>query len=154
MVAGWYTLSHTGGVIYSMRAGYAFLAGGGEFSPDGKLNVVGGDFDTIYGQSFPLMHPHLTLITKLVLDQADFGRDHTLRISLLDAQGKRVGQDLQGPIQVPGKVPRPDRPTGIGFALEAISLTFPSPGEYIWHIYVDDVEIVALPLYVEKRLQP
>jgi len=134
-----------------MRAAYVFLASGGEFTPDGKLNVLGGDFDTIFGPAFPLVQPHMVLLIKLLLDQGDTGHGHELRVSLLNAEGERVLSDLRGPIEVLGKAMRPDRPVGMGLALTAINLIFPRPGAYTWHVFVDDIEVAALKLYVEEQ---
>ncbi len=40
-----------------MQLAYAMTALAAEVTPDGKLWMLGGDFDTLTAQSFPVTHP-------------------------------------------------------------------------------------------------
>jgi hypothetical protein len=112
-----------------MRVAYAFLARAGEFTSDGTLNVLGGDIDTIYGQAFPLMQPHLAFIVKITLDATDLRQTYELHVSLVGPQGERLlPDDLRLPISVPAVPPRPDRPAAIAFVLHLTTVVFPRPG--------------------------
>jgi hypothetical protein len=127
-----------------MHVAYAFLARAGEFTPDGTLNVLGGDIDTIYGRAFPVMQPHIAFILKIVLDAADLGRTYEVRVSLVGPQGERpLPGDVRLSVHAPVP-PLPDRPAVIAFALHATYLVFQRPGIYTWHAVLDNEEIAFL----------
>lgn len=42
-------------------------------SEDGKFSILGGGVDRLGGGSFPLVHPALTVVLRIVLDDQDMG---------------------------------------------------------------------------------
>ncbi len=135
-----------------MRAAYVFLATAGEFTPDGKLNMIGGDINTIWGRVFPLMQPHLSLILKLLLDRDELGSEFDLRISIVNSQEIPIVQDIQASLKVPAQPPQPKRPDSLAFALSMFNLVFPKPDDYSVRVVVGGKEITTLPLYVKEQV--
>lgn len=131
-----------------MRLGYAFLANAGEFTPDGKLNVLGGDLDTLAGTGFPLTHPYMVLIIKLLLDSDDMGREHALRVETLTPSGDLIRDPLEIPIIAPTDAPRPGHPPALAFVMQMANLVFGEPGKYVWRVYADGSELASLQLHV------
>ncbi len=78
-----------------MRLSYAFLANAAEFTPaDGRMWVLGGDFDTLAASAFPVTHPVMTLVVKISAQPAECHREHRLRIERIDSDGAQI-QEIQ-----------------------------------------------------------
>jgi len=131
-----------------MRLGYAFCASAAEFTPDGKLWVLGGDFDTITAPGFPVVHPAMTLVIKLRVEITECDHQHGLRILLLDSDGAIV----QGPMEVSFTAQRrpeaPHRPVGVGLAINFQSMVFAREGDFAFHILVDNLGLGTVQVYV------
>jgi hypothetical protein len=52
----------------------------------GKLCLLGA-FDTLCAREFPVVHPHCSLVVRLIFEPGDAGR-HSFRIRCLDASGR------------------------------------------------------------------
>jgi hypothetical protein len=132
-----------------MRLAYAFIAHAAEFTPnDGRLWVLGGDFDTITAAEIPAIHSVMTLVVKLLVQPTECQREHRLRIELIDSDGARVHPEIGGPFMPSVRQDYPHRPVGVGMALTFLQLRLPHYGDYAFHILVDDLELGTLPLYL------
>lgn len=136
-----------------MRLGFTFLAMAGEYAPDGRLNVLGGDLDILVAPSFPATQPSMVLIIKFRLDDADLLTEHEIRVLIVGPTGEPVVPQVKAHLQIPAKPPRPDMPMGLGLVMNMGYLSFPAPGDYEWRIELDDDKLETLTLRVEQQNQ-
>jgi hypothetical protein len=133
-----------------MRLFYAITADAAQFTPDGRLWVLGGDFDTIYSPQFPAVHSAMTLAVKLLATPRESEREHQLRVELVDADGQPFQEPFVLPFTPHINAAYPHREVGIGLTLNYQNLRFDRPGDFGFHILVDGLEIGTLPLYVAQ----
>jgi len=137
-----------------MKLGYALLADAAQVTPDGKLSMLGGDFDTIFVRSFPAQHSSLALVVKLDAARDDCGREHEMRVtssgplnsSFLPAVESRFTPQLN-PLFA-------NRPTRVLLVFNFQSLMFPNQGKYQFHITVDGTQLGTVPLELTRIPQP
>lgn len=133
-----------------MQLPYAFLADAAQFT-NGKLYVLGGDIDTIFAPAFPSMHVSSVLVIKLLVQPAECGREHRLRVEFIDSDGGQVVPELVVPFTPVVRPDQPHRPVGVGLTLQLQALPLPHPGDYAFHILVDDFEMGAVQLLVVEQ---
>ncbi len=126
---------------------FAFLADAAEARPGEKFSVLGGGVSRLAGRTFPLRHPHLSIVIGLSVTAPETGREHEVRFVLLDPDGR----ELAGANGVVGTSPPPDgRDTVITFALDLWNIGFERPGDHSFRILVDGSERKRLPLVVDR----
>lgn len=131
-----------------MKLAYAMLADSAQFTPDGRLWVLGGDIDTLYVPAIPAKQPLLTLVFKVLFAPEECEREHTLRVDVTSPDGTLVksGESLSF---VPHVSPdRPDEDVGVGVPVLIQNQEFQTLGQYVYHILVDDQELAELPLRI------
>ena len=129
-----------------MHLAYAFLAHSADFSSDGKLYVIGGDFDTIRSKSFPAMHPFMVVVVKLVASPADFGQEHKLVVRLVAPDGAQL-VEATIPVQLPANPPEYREPK-VGLLANLLGATFAAAGDHAVVVELDGNEMCRLPLHV------
>lgn len=121
-----------------------------EYTPDGRLYLLGGDIDTLNAASLPVVSPFLALVVKFCYDPSDPPQQRMMRLVPLDPEG----QLMRPPLHMPLNPPRLGSPApGSGVCLHMINTQFPVLGEYTFHIEVDGVELAKLPLRI-RLVQP
>lgn len=74
-------------------------------SVNGKLYVVGGCWNVIFAQTFPVMHPHMSLAASILVPWTATNDRHTIEVTLQDADGKDLTpQKMSGEFEV-GRAP-------------------------------------------------
>lgn len=137
-----------------MRLSYAFTASAAEFSPDSRLYVLGGDFDTIQSPDFPFVMPTFALVVKLSIQPLECQRPHRLRVALIDSDGRPVNQEITIDFGVQPNPEFPHRNIGMGFAIQFSNTSFTDPGDYAFHMLVDDIELGVVPVHLAERGTP
>lgn len=137
-----------------MKLGFAMLADAAQASQDGKVSIIGGDFDTIYSASFPAMHPVLTLVLRLDFELSESNREHRMNISLTGPLGRHIVATDPRPFT-------PTTPDGYRreylktvFVVSLNGLVFEQQGQYKIRINVDSTTVGELPLYLERLQSP
>jgi hypothetical protein len=126
----------------------AMLADGAQQAPNGKLYVLGGQWDRLTVPSFPAQHPTLALVLVLRVEYSEALDRHQLEIELtLDGHDKDVKATVQFET---GHAPGTSRgtPGFMPLALTFTNLKFETPGRYEWVIRADDDTIGRIPLEV------
>lgn len=126
---------------------YAFLADAAETQPGHKFHVLGGGISRIGGRTFPLRHPHLALVMGLLVTATETGREHELRIVLLDPDGREVTA-ATGSLSARGQGDARDQI--VTFSIDLWNLTFPTAGDYSFRILVNGSERKRLGLILVK----
>lgn len=134
-----------------MRVAYALLANAAEFSSDGKLYVLGGDFDTITFPSFPTSYPSIAMALKLELSEAEVNDRHELSITLESDDGISILPPTEGEFALRGEIKRSGRAIVAGTAFNFYNIPFAREGEYTWHIFINGEEMKTILLYVSQQ---
>jgi hypothetical protein len=131
-----------------METRYIILARYAEFTPDGKLNVIGGDQNQLVAESYPYVHPLMLAAARVVFDREDGGREHDFR-SVLAAEdtGETIAEGAYGTIPEFVFPPGVDR-LGTGLILSFRDVIFPKEGRYIVKLMIDGEEIAKVVLRV------
>jgi hypothetical protein len=129
-----------------MEVEYAFLADAAQSSSDGKLYVLGGGFDEIRAAKFPAVHPQMALVLKLSLHPSECEREHKTRIELWDADGNRVGPQLDAAFVAARRTDRPASDVYVQLVLNMLQTQFPKPGMYGFQISVDERHLKTVSL--------
>ena len=112
---------------------------------NGKL-IVSGTFDTIFGQSFPLVHPSCSLALRIRIANSEAG-DHTFEIQ---STGLSNVQPFKGNFSVK-KNPNADHST-INLVVNFNNLKFDKPGRYSFEFHFDNEFRSGLNLYVVRNV--
>jgi hypothetical protein len=111
----------------------------------GKLTVV-GTFDTIISKNFPCIHPQLSVVIRIRFDVWEF-TNHSFRIESHDLDGEASIEPLRGNVEVQGV----GNATAVSHLVFTISnLRFKKSGILNFVLYIDDKELMSLPLYIRK----
>jgi hypothetical protein len=123
---------------------FAFLADAAEAEPGRKFYVIGGGIDSIGAPAFPVVHPHLALMIRLLVHPTEAGRAHVLEIRLIDSDGGELAK-LEGSFEAaPGGPPGREMPMNI--ALNMSNTRFEKPGDYSIELLVDNQHVKSVPL--------
>jgi hypothetical protein len=133
---------------------YLLLADGGTQRPDGKLDIYGAGFDTIFASAVPVRHPQLSIIVRVLLTVHEAENAHRLQLILMSEDGPEIARadaELDPiPAEALEQITVGDR-IGIGTILNVPGLIFPSYGRYHLSILWDGSE---LRQPVRLRLSP
>lgn len=138
-----------------MKLDFAIIADGATQRPDGKVDVFGGGWDTLWAPSVPAMHPQLTLVLRLLSDPVEASEPHSLEILLRSPDGDEIAK-AEGTIE-----PAPSELTSAeesGQISSTLALTFHNLAFSDWgpHEFVILVDGVALrePMPLQLRQAP
>jgi len=131
---------------------FAFLADAAEAEPGRKFYVLGGGVDSIGAPSFPVVHPHLALLIRLLVHPTEAERPHALEIHLIDSDGGELAK-MEGNFSAgPGGPPGRELPMNISLGLT--NIRFERAGDYSIELLVDNQHVKSLPLRVYAVPQP
>ena len=134
-----------------MRVPFALTASSAESTPDGRVWILGGDFDTVGSPRFPVVLPTMTLVVKILFEPGETGRPHTVRTELWDEDGEVIQHPFVQTF-TPERHPKfPTRNVGSVLILNMQGLSFPNPGDYAFHVLVDDHLMATTQIYVMQQ---
>lgn len=120
-----------------MEIRYLILARYAEFTPDGMVNIIGGDHNRIVADDYPYVHDIILAAVRIVFDRTDSEIEHSFRAIIVD----EVPNDIvaEGPSWTipPLVMPAEVNLLGTGMILPFEHVIFPSPGIYIVRLLVD-----------------
>jgi len=123
---------------------FAFIADAAEAEPGRKFYVLGGGVDSIGAQTFPVVHPHLALMIRLLVHPTEAGRAHALEIRLINEDGGELAK-LEGSFEAsPGGQPGREMPMNISLTMS--NTRFEKAGDYSIELLVDNQHVKSLPL--------
>jgi hypothetical protein len=137
-----------------MDLDFAVLADGVSPRPDGKLDIFGAGFDTIFARRVPVTHPRLAVVTRIFLGEADVAEPHRVEVAIDACGGERIAAAttrVEPPPDKASEVLAAGRAFGLAMVLNFDNVVFPDYGEYELSIRWDDVDIrSALRLMVAE----
>jgi hypothetical protein len=138
-----------------MQLAYAMFADAAQVGADGKVSIIGGDFDTINAPSFPALHPNLAIVLRLSITKDECGQEHRLSISLSGPLGRNLlPEPLTGSFtpQIPPDYA--EGPIRAIFVVNIASLVFEIAGTYRFHIAVDGKSVGEVQLHLVRAAIP
>ena len=111
---------------------------------NGKLTIV-GTFDRLYARSFPVVHSHMSVVTRLRFPAEKEGH-HQIKIRLTDNEGKEMLQPVEGSFTTSltsGMLYAP-----VNLVFNFINIQFKSAGRYAFEMYVDGEWQSGLSLFI------
>lgn len=123
------------------------LADGAQVA-QGKLYILGGQWDRITVGSLPAQHPSLAVVIVLKVEYNEAPKNSTLGVELtLDGKPMGVRADGQLSIGHPAGLKR-GAPQFAPVAITFPNVQFERPGRYDWKVTVDGEVVGTLPLEV------
>ncbi|MDP9293581.1 MAG: hypothetical protein M3O90_04005 [Actinomycetota bacterium] len=135
-----------------MDLDFAVLADGVTGRSDGKLDIYGAGFDTIFAPAVPALHPRLVLAVRILISQHEGEHDHRVDVVLQGADGVELARAHTELAPLPDDMRaaiEPGRQLGLGMLLNFENVIFPEYGSYQLAIHWDGNEARApLRLFV------
>lgn len=111
--------------------------------PDGKLDLHGVGWDTIFAASVPASHPRMDVAVRFLLSQQEVEDAHAVVLALVGEDGQELAKLYAevGPLtpEQRGEIPA-GRKIGIGLILTLAGVVFPSYGRYHLAVTWDGTE--------------
>lgn len=126
------------------RIDFAFLADAAEADSNRKFHVLGGGVDQIGAPGFPVVHPRMSLVMRILVHPAEADRPHRLEVKMVDADGKQLAQ-INGEFQANFDAP-PGREIPLNLVINLMNTRFEEPGDYSIDVVMDDQHAKSLPL--------
>ena len=135
------------------------LADGVVTRQDGKLDIYGAGFDTIFASAVPARHARIVLALRFLLSRHEAQREHEVEVVVPAADGAELARaSWRTPAASAEQAERiipAGRQAGIGTLLQFEDLIFPEYGAYQFVVHWDTNEIRAIRLgVVETPARP
>lgn len=127
---------------------FAFLADSAEAEPGRKFYVLGGGIDQIAGPTFPLFHPHMSLLMRFLVHPTELGLKHHLEVRLVNADGRELAK-IEGDIEASGSG-IPGREAAVNMVINLANTRFDDPGDYSIEVLMNNQHMKSLPLRVQQ----
>ena len=115
----------------------------------GKLNILGGGFETIRARTVPVVHRNLNVALILEVGPEERNQDLDIIIDIIDEDGQELGVQARGRLRVPDQ---PQLPPGATSQVAVVSpffnVRFPEAKGYTFIIRQGDDELGRLRLRV------
>ncbi len=112
----------------------------------GKLNILGA-FDHILAKEVPVRQPACTVAARVRFEKSADG-EHSVKISIIDADGNPIGPKPEGKIMV--RVPDAIPSTTANLILNFQGIEFKQFGCYQIDLSIDETIQASLPLFVSQ----
>ena len=123
----------------------AFLLCDAATDQQGKLNVLGA-FDNIFAKEMPTMHPACAVVARIRFEKIEEG-NHPIRIHIIDEDGKSIGPNPQGNINV--SIGDDVGSSVANIVLNIQRLKFEKYGQYRIDLAIDNQIKASLPFHVK-----
>lgn len=128
----------------------AVLADYSNVSREGKLNIL-GIFNVINARNFPATHHNMQLVMNFEAPRSEVGTTKNVRVRLIDGDGNQIFE-ISGQFTLP-RGPQNETVIRSNNILNLNNLVFQRPGDYAFHILVNDEEKKSVPLKVVQIQQ-
>ena len=113
-----------------MRLAYLFLANYADIAIDGRVNLLGADFDTFHLPVLPMIVPFFYVVGRVYFDPEEIQQDAPFHLHIIDPEGNLLAQpEITGTITPP--VPSdPTMPSSSGLMFLILNCEFRRYGQY------------------------
>ena len=133
-----------------MKLAYAILADTAQVMQDGKISILGGDFDTIRASSFPHFQQTMSIVARFDVTIEEGKKNHQLRIEFIGPLGGHANPSAVTSFRPKADPSKPDRPLKFLFVANLQGVLFETVGKYTIRISVDGNILGDVLLYLEK----
>lgn len=126
------------------------LADYASVSQEGKLNIM-GIFSEINPPMFPFALPIMYLVLVFEAGPAEFDTDKTMKVALLDAEGKQI-LGIEQPLRVP-QSKRPGTRVIMNSIIGLAGARFDHAGDYAFSVLVGGEEKKSVLLHVNELVK-
>jgi hypothetical protein len=130
-----------------MHLSFALLAKAAD-GPRDLAYIHGAGLDSVHVRDFPALIA-LAVVAGMQFLPEEVNAPHLFRVDVTDPQGNRKRMHDGMSISVKPHRFRPGRPTS-AYSILSLLLRCGGPGEYLFHIVVDDNELTTLSLFVNE----
>lgn len=127
-----------------MRIDLAVMADYASVTQDGKL-VIAGVFTRIVALRMPWQHPMMSLVFRVDVHAGE-PRDHEVRVTCIDPDGKEILPPIQQHITVGPETEATESSANLIFAAGGVS--FQRSGRYSFEVFVDGEHAREVPFEV------
>jgi len=131
---------------------FAFLADAAEAEPGRKLYVLGGGIDSINTRTFPAVHPHMSLVLRVLIHPMETDEDHAIEIRLIDSDGGELAR-IDGNINARGTTTT-GRDISMNMVINMVNTRFEHAGDYSIEIMIDGEHHKSVPLRLNQMQGP
>lgn len=131
-----------------MEVKYLILARYAEFTPDGKLNLIGGDHDKFIADEYPNIQPLIIAAARIFLNKEDCTTEHTFRSILVEDDTQEVVAEGASGTFPAFPMPADGSFLGAGLILMFRNIIFQRSGIYLAQLLIDDVVLSTARLRV------
>ncbi len=124
----------------------AFLLCDAATDQQGKLNILGA-FDNIFAKKAPTVHPACAVAARIRFEKIEVGR-HSIRIHIIDEDGKSIGPKLQGNINVSIRDKVDSMTANVVLNIQRLKLE--KYGQYRIDLAIDNQIMGSLPFHVRE----
>jgi hypothetical protein len=112
---------------------FAVLADAVVARPDGKLDILGAGFDTVFAAGLPAKHPRLVLAVRVLLSRHEAENPHSLVVVIQEADGAELARARATlpplPDEARAQIPA-GRQIGVGMVLNFEDVVFSEHGTH------------------------
>lgn len=127
-----------------MDLDFVVLADRATIRDDGKLDIEGAGWDTIWSSDVPTVHRQLTVVGRVLVSRHEVASPHRLDLVLQGADGaelaRAIGEVEPLPEDARQQIPA-GRQAGLGLVLNFQNVVFPEYGAYQLVILWDGTEV-------------
>lgn len=134
-----------------MRVAVALLCDAAMANPDGKLYIIGGGIDTLFTSAVPWNAQPFALALKIEFSPSEADRPHTVEVQLVDPDGHSIFPAMKSLVVPKRHSAHPTRLIGANLVMNLFGVPIQEYGDHAFHILVDGVEQLSLPLYIERQ---
>lgn len=131
---------------------FAFLADSAEAEPGRKFYVLGGGIDSINARTFPAVHPHMSLVLRVLVHPMEAEDEHQIEIRLIDSDGGELAR-INGNLSARG-TPQTGRDIAMNMVINMVNTRFERPGDYSLEIMIDGDHQRSVPLRLNELSGP
>lgn len=126
-----------------MDLDFAILSDGVTVRQDGKMDIYGAAWDTVFARAVPATHPQITLAVRVLCSRHELEHDHHIDVVLQGADGVELARahgDMPALSDEQRAVIPAGRQVGLGLVLNFQNVLFPAYGAYQIAIHWDGTE--------------
>lgn len=132
-----------------MEGRYLVIADYAEFSPTGRLNLIGGDIEEFTFAALPACTPPFKIAGKVHLSLAEKDADHQFQLIIKDPDGDVISDVLRGTIARMNRDFKPKSPyAGLNVLFTCGPLGVSKEGKYDVIFLIDNNQIIKTSFYV------
>jgi hypothetical protein len=133
-----------------MRLDFLLLADAAEVGEAGKVSILGGGITRITPPGLPFVLPRISAVIRFVLESADFGTRHEVRLRLTEPGGKQIGSEMASLFAVEQKQKaHAGEEEALVIVADMSLIRLEKQGQYLLELFLDQKRVARKTLAVQ-----